>query len=139
MNTKHMNEHDERQRMFRIYETTFRGPQVVKHDAYGTRTMLTPEQFAIYEIALKALYAHQMIGLALHSRPAGEILGCMTHYHRLAEPNGIDLPFIKDEWGQDECNKAAQDYDWAVARLQEDTGIDVETGKPRNLYMACLD
>ena len=109
------------------------------HEFYGTRTMLTPEQFAIYEIALKAIYTHQMIGLTIHNHSVQEIRGCMTYYHRLAEPNGISLPFINDEWGQDECNKAAQDYDWAVVRLQNDNGIDVETKEPRNLYMACLD
>lgn len=139
MNITHINKIDERRKMFRTYEAAFHGPQVVTHDTYGTSTMLTPEQFAIYEVAMKARYTHQMIGLAINNYQAQEILGCMTHYQRMAQQNGIELPFIKDEWGQDECNKAAQDYDWAVACLQNDNGIDVDTKKPRNLYKACLD
>jgi hypothetical protein len=48
-------QHKHLQELFARYNTKLRKrPSVVTHAAYGTRTKLTPLQFAVYETAIKA-------------------------------------------------------------------------------------
>ena len=112
--------------------------QIVTHQMYGTRTVLTPEQFAWYELAIKSIYTHLQINHSVR-KMYNEFLGCMVYHQNLADPNDIYLPYIPDKPKLATAEQAYRDYGQAVNYLQQHDGKDAENGEPRNLYYACLD
>ena len=85
--------------------------------SYGTTTEVTPLQFAVYETALKAIYAHWFVGLML--RPdLREAMECYHYHHHIGSRNKIAMPCIKDEeCTQEFCNAAAEDYHYCSKLL----------------------
>jgi hypothetical protein len=126
------------------------GPQSVTHSTYGTETILSPEQFAIYEGALKAIYTHWFIETMPGGGMQGNVLGVIAYHRSIADLNDISLPYIPNKYfrgrqsvvnelGKEYSAEAARDYHFFAAILREETGTNAKTGEAENLYYATLD
>jgi hypothetical protein len=112
------------------WKTKFRkAAETVVHQMTGQVTEVSPQHFALYETALKAIYAHWFVGAHLNGR-YGDMPGIMDYHQRIAGKNEIDLPYLSNAKcnSQEFCDQAARDYHFCAARLRE-----------ANLYYALLD
>lgn len=113
--------------------------QVVEHATYGCKTVLTPEQFAVYEAAMKSHFVGTATNFAKQEQWS-EFMGCIAHYNSMLDKNDICLPWIEDEDVTNEkINEAADDYDYCAKKLMNEEGEDYETGKVNNVYHSTLD
>ena len=125
--------------LFKVYKVKLRKEnQTVRHQAYGFETVITPEQFAIYEIALKAMYIHLQYN---HSQRKmyQQFFGTQIYYQSLCDPHDIELPYIPEKLKMEKAERGIQDYYKAVAYLKKENGTDAKTHETRNLYYALLD
>jgi hypothetical protein len=127
------------ERIFRKYNVKVRDcAQTVRHETYEFRTVVEPEDFAIYEACLKAQYVCHQVYHALRGQWS-EFTGCIAWSHRLCDPNQISLPWIRDEWGAAEAEQASRDYHECCKALSPRTGRDADTGEERSLIYGLLD
>lgn len=108
------------------YKVTLRTKnQTVRHQAYGTETEVSPEQFAVYEAALKAMYIHQFVTYCVLQewrRGAGTV----AYFGRMMGENDIVQPWIKDdEITEATARQASKDY-IACQRWIEEAGLYYE-------------
>ena len=106
-----------------------KAPETVVHEMTGKVTEVSPEHFALYESALKAIYAHWFVGHNLNGRYA-DTPGIMGYHQHIAGKNEIDLPYLSHAKckSQEFCDQAAKDYHFCAAKLRE-----------AGLYYALLD
>ena len=113
--------------------------QTVTHQTYETETILTPEQFALFEAAVKSHYIATQVNFMLVENWS-EFMGAMGYFNDFAfVPYMIDTPWIRDEWGQTKRDEASKDYNYVGQLLAKESGIDATTGEERNAYYATLD
>lgn len=100
--------------LFRCYDTEIRKTDsVVEHQTTGEKTTVSPVAFAVFETAMKAVYASNCSApdewreMFVESGHAG-------WYQHLANVNDFDLPTE----GWQTAEKYAQDYGYCVRLLQ---------------------
>ena len=71
--------------------------RTIRHATYHFKTLLDPNQVAIWEAAFKACYvAHQVYNKNHDMR---QFMGCMLYHQSIAEENGdFGLPYIANGW-----------------------------------------
>jgi hypothetical protein len=112
--------------------------QIVIHHTYGFRTVLTPEQFAVYEAALRAVYISWIVYFKVRN-DWSSFMGCLQYHRTVADPNDISLPHIAESWGEDKAKEASADYKYCAHLLTQMVGRDADNGGERGLYYATLD
>ena len=112
--------------------------QTVQHNAYGFNTVLNPEQFAVYEVALKAMYIHLQYNYS-SQKMFQRFFETQLYYQHLCDRNEIELPWIPEKPKMDKAEKGIKDYYDACEWLRKQNGTDSETHETRNLYYALLD
>ena len=68
-------------------------PQLVTHKVYGTKTLVSPSVYAVFEAAIKANYVSTFMNLY---PDVPEMLGCMAYFNTLIAAD-TQLPWISDE------------------------------------------
>lgn len=103
------------------------GPKSVTHRAYGTKTLVSPSVYAVYEAAVKANYVATFLSLY---PDIAETLGCMAYFQGLIADN-VQLPWISEQMLKDKDKviaEASQDYNRCSRAIAE-----------AGLYMQLLD
>lgn len=99
-------------------------PQLVRHKAYGTETLVSPSVYAVFEAAVKANYVATVMNIYPDVR---EMLGCMAYFNSLIADD-TDLPWISDQMMKNKdtvIQEANQDY-YKCSRAIAEAGLYME-------------
>ena len=99
--------------------------QIVTHLTYGFRTVLNPDQFAVYEAALLAVYISWMVYFKVRN-DSSSFMGSLQYHRAVANPNDISLPYIAESWGEDKAQEASEDHKYCAHLLTQMVGGDAE-------------
>lgn len=115
------------------------GNQAVEHATYQFTTILSPEQFAIFQAAALAIYIHSQIIYRMQGEKEQYQRLQQYHEQHIFGPYGIAVPNIPSTWGERKYLQAHEDYYYLSGLLRNQVGQDARSGKARNLYAAVLD
>jgi hypothetical protein len=139
-NEKHPKVHEE---LFKRYGVAVRDrQQVVEHAVNRCKTIISPHQFALYEVALKANYIDHEFGMRKVKEQGRDdviFMGPSDWHQQIAEKDGFTLPAFDPSWTEKRWKQAVEDYHYVARQFHKMVGKDAHSGKDRDLYYALLD
>ncbi len=139
-NEKYPKKHEE---LFKRYGVTIRDrKQVVEHAVNRCKTIISPHQFALYEVALKANHIdHELSRRTVEQQGRDDVIfmGPSNWLQQIAEKDGITLPAFDPSWAEKRWKQAVEDYHYVASQFHKMVGKDARSGQDRGLYYALLD